>query len=119
MRSERFACSRLASATESAVPQRNSRQRSSTRAAVVFNAKALSVSSLSGRATRVNALTLEYDNSPREKDKAIADRVFNACATLTFSRAALKLKSQRQCSHSAQLAKPHANQPARPPHGPY
>ena len=70
------------------------------------------LSSLSQRAIRVRALTLEYDSSPREKAKEIAGRVFGACATRTFSRAALKDRSQRQCSHSAQFAKPHFSQPA-------
>ena len=67
--------------TESAVPQRNSRQRSSTRAAVVLKAKASSASSFSYCDTRVKALTLEYDSAPDEKADAIAGRVFKACAT--------------------------------------
>ncbi len=107
MRSPRFAYARLASVTDSAVPQRNSRQRSSTRAAVVFKAKASNASWLSSVATRVKALTLEYDSAPDEKADAIAGKVFKACATRTFSLAALTLKSQRQCSQSLQLAKPH------------
>jgi hypothetical protein len=44
---------------------------------------------------------------------AIAGSVFSACATRTFSRAALKDRSQRQYSQSAQLSKPQPSQPAR------
>ena len=86
MRSPRFAYARLASDAESAVPQRNSRQRSSTRAAVVFKAEASNASWLSSVATRVKALTLEYDSAPDEKADAIAGKVFKGCATLVEAK---------------------------------
>jgi hypothetical protein len=57
--SARRAKARIASSVEATVPHRSSRQRSSTRAAVVCKAKATNSSSLLRSATRVSALTLE------------------------------------------------------------
>ena len=94
-RSDRFACARFASLTDSAVPQRSSRQRSSTRDAVVCKANSNNDSSLSDLATRVSARTFEYDNSPVENAVAITGRLLIAWATRTFSRAALLLRSKR------------------------
>ena len=56
-RSERFAIARCAPSRESTLPQRSSRQRSSTRAVVVFNANDKSSSWLRAPTTRVIART--------------------------------------------------------------
>jgi hypothetical protein len=93
-RNDRFAKARCAPPIESAVPQRNSRHRSSTRAFVVFNANEISSSSFPIPATRVMARTFEYESSPEEKEAESAGNVFSACATRTFSREAFIEKSQ-------------------------
>ena len=103
MRRERFLLARFASVTDSAVPQRNSRQRSSTRDAVVFRAKIINASSLSCLATRVKALTLEYDSAPDEKAEAIAGKVFKACATLVETRSLAKTQ-RRHCTVNSRRA---------------
>ena len=64
-------------------------------------------------AARVKARTFEYDNVPLANAAEISGNAFNAWATRTFSRAALRLKSQRQCNHWVQFSSPHLSQPAR------
>ena len=66
-----------------------------------------------GVATRVNARTFEYDKVPFANAAEISGSALSACATRTFSRAALRLKSQRQCNHWVQFSSPHLSQPAR------